>query len=1813
MQGVYSAGAAGAGTTGLACSPNKRRSPAPNDDGSPSIRARLGSAGAPCSQPNSTAPAIAPCWQPQPQPQPQPQRQPGWQPQGAAGPASVQHRPVGAWVPGPAASPWTGSAAGAAGAAGATPPPGAAAAPADASMPQGSGVTGITPTMRRCGLGGGGQDSPFAAAAVAGPWAGAVTGPVAPGAHFHASPGPSPGTPAFAADACARTPSGSSSSAAVPSLLLHSHISENPYIPPRPGASSGAASGDLQQSGVAAARAASGTQTGGNSSSEALLLSCLRAGAAGSAVALPPHDGPDGPATRLHLYTSLQLPTKLLLALLGLRLDGVPPDLLRGLLAAEATPCAAGAGAGAGAGVNTGASTGPEPLLEVLRFLVMRQQQQQQQQNGGAAAGVGGAGSGGSGRAAAPCSAAPGSSRAELDVRLRVRGAWDKLRRSGMVRVEAPGAGAPSRTGDTANGAASSGAAAAGAAGINGGAAASGAGRLRYDAAAPQRPPYRTVVVRAELLRGPAAAGPGCSGDRGRGGGSWFSSAPVAAAVAAPGGAQWALRVDLEVSTEGCVLTRHPLLAAHDRLLRLELAADGSQGVAGDEEGYCGGVRGGERQRLLREALVQLLGRGFVLLGRLYRFLMFKDSSVWCLAVRSAAPADQGAWAPVVNPFRDAWPLLGAAGLLEGVQQQASRAELWASKAVPLPLHGWTVRYEPDPEAPPDPATGAPGVKLTDGAGRASPDLWSLILPAWEQHRAAAEAVQDGATDPGGYGGAGGGGGGSSSSSFARRRARRAAAYGAAAGTGLGAVAANAAGPGAGASGGLLPPPPHCMPVQMRLHHALPGPTHRTATATTTSGGAAGSQQQPLHGSSSSSSSHTARPRVMAKGMLSPDARLPPRTIVLPYSCVKAPGKALLAAWAAEAEAARHAEDMAAITAAFLAEAEAEAEGGGEVGDGRGGQEQEESGVRVQPSAAGACVRDRSSAGGSTSGCGSSGSSSSVAEGGGGGGVCSYSGEVQLELVTCGTAVREGRLNQNLLPLLAHHGVPRQLLYELLDVALAEVRDVARSPAAALRALGGLEGRFGCLRDRLEAGWGWAQLNAWSCPDAHLVAELQDLQSALLAGLRDMQIPLPGSLMAVGVPDHTALLPRRCVVLLDDNGRSVAAAGPCRVLLYRDPELRPRGVLAAWLVPPPPGLLAGWYAAAGGVRSALIMPIAGGESLAAEMAGGDYDGDMFHVITTAALTDTAVWQRLAAQQGVPLNPPLPAATAAVVPAGGGLGSSGHSATTAAAGAVGAALPPGATFASAPPPMTLPPTQPLGTASQSAAAETAATAATAAASAYGAAAAAPSPPPPATPLTPPNGQKPPLATAATATAATAGGSARVRAGSYVRERERGSLWTLQPLEDEDGEARIEQMVHFFLHAQECAAGIGIFHTWWQRCAELAPERGGGVGGRLCAAVAGCYEAALDAKKHATKPRLPEDVERLCKSLPDPFWCRKNRKSAARADCLAPAAAEDQHQQAAHEGGSGGGGAAGGGRGGNTLSIIADLYTRIKLPAGVQGSSPLELLLGPGAAVPGASLPPASPPQHQQVPQHSNLHPSRQVSQHPHQQQLQLQRQQLLAVDERLVRAAKSFLGGGERAEAVWAELQARCLAVVAREWSAPWGRHLARQEQQQGRRGGGGGGGGALPLSGKEVQRRDEEAGVALQAELVLGCRRALLAAARDLLPGRLQLGDTVDEGLPSQSAPGRSVTNSRSSDGADGAWSGPGSGSDEELDLRSRTTLATALYCAVYNKRREEEPDRPARLRVVWLVAGAELNWAHWVLRHNGRVPAVKLQLQAGV
>ncbi|PNH07940.1 hypothetical protein TSOC_005560 [Tetrabaena socialis] len=452
------------------------------------------------------------------------------------------------------------------------------------------------------------------------------------------------------------------------------------------------------------------------------------------------------------------------------------------------------------------------------------------------------------------------------------------------------------------------------------------AGRLTYQPSAPQRPPYRAIRAKARLQPSP----PGASAVR-------------------HGHPDSTVRIEqysLEVEEDGSYLTRHPLLGAYDRLLRLEVEGATAAKAGDDREAAWG-------------RLAPLLVEGLVFAGRKY---------IVCEA---------DTWPQMCHPIKEAWPLLGAAVALPTVQGMAARAELWASKAVPLALHGWTVRYEPDRTAT-DPCTGAT-IKLTDGAGRASLDLWAHLPAAWAAHRDAARAAA-GERD------------------FRELLLR---------------------------GGGGRPPPvttaavqlPYnggqvqYMPVQMRLHHGL----------------------------------LASRPRVIAKGMLSPDASLPYRTIVLPYSCVKAPAREVLERWVI-------------LEGALGDGRDAEEDGAGGAGEGQGQQ-----GAAAGGSEADARVSRRG-----------------------------YTACVQLELVNCGRAVGESRLNQNLLPLLVHHGLPREFVYRLFEVALKEVRGATQTPATTFAALRSLGGRFSPLWQRLAAGWGYTDLNAWQQPDAHLQRELKE-------------------------------------------------------------------------------------------------------------------------------------------------------------------------------------------------------------------------------------------------------------------------------------------------------------------------------------------------------------------------------------------------------------------------------------------------------------------------------------------------------------------------------------------------------------------------------------------------------------------------------------------------------------------------------------------------------------------------------------------------
>lgn len=69
-----------------------------------------------------------------------------------------------------------------------------------------------------------------------------------------------------------------------------------------------------------------------------------------------------------------------------------------------------------------------------------------------------------------------------------------------------------------------------------------------------------------------------------------------------------------------------------------------------------------------------------------------------------------------------------------------------------------------------------------------------------------------------------------------------------------------------------------------------------------------------------------------------------------------------------------------------------------------------------------------------------------------------------------------------------------------------------------------------------------------------------------------------------------------------------SAQGVSEAIIYRDPGIHPGDVRLVRLMPYPPELL---QLVPAGTNGAIFLPSVGSSSLAASLAGGDYDGDLF--------------------------------------------------------------------------------------------------------------------------------------------------------------------------------------------------------------------------------------------------------------------------------------------------------------------------------------------------------------------------------------------------------------------------------------------------------------------------------------------------------------------------------------------------------------------------------------------------------------------------
>ncbi|KAM7260355.1 hypothetical protein ACFE04_016096 [Oxalis oulophora] len=196
-------------------------------------------------------------------------------------------------------------------------------------------------------------------------------------------------------------------------------------------------------------------------------------------------------------------------------------------------------------------------------------------------------------------------------------------------------------------------------------------------------------------------------------------------------------------------------------------------------------------------------------------------------------------------------------------------------------------------------------------------------------------------------------------------------------------------------------------------------------------------------------------------------------------------------------------------------------------------------------------------------------------------------------------------LSRNLIALLSYGGVPEQFFLNLVDDALEKTKTVSTSRNAALRVA--LNNRQ--LDDHLAV---------------HMVARGIPLDEPCLSNylsifnnnekknLRQGKIPIPECFYLMGTVDPTGKLNHDQVCIILEHG---PISG--KVLVYRHPGLHfgDIHVLTAIHVP-------GLENFVGNAKYAIFFPTKGPRSLADEMSGGDFDGDIFFVSRNPELLRT---------------------------------------------------------------------------------------------------------------------------------------------------------------------------------------------------------------------------------------------------------------------------------------------------------------------------------------------------------------------------------------------------------------------------------------------------------------------------------------------------------------------------------------------------------------------------------------------------------------
>ncbi|KAI4350804.1 hypothetical protein L6164_005219 [Bauhinia variegata] len=207
-----------------------------------------------------------------------------------------------------------------------------------------------------------------------------------------------------------------------------------------------------------------------------------------------------------------------------------------------------------------------------------------------------------------------------------------------------------------------------------------------------------------------------------------------------------------------------------------------------------------------------------------------------------------------------------------------------------------------------------------------------------------------------------------------------------------------------------------------------------------------------------------------------------------------------------------------------------------------------------------------------------------------------------MEIVGTSKQPKKAYLSRNLIALLSYGGVPNEYFLDILKSALEEAESVFSSKRAALR----VSINHGGLDD-----FAAARMILCGIPlhESYLQHHLSILRKEEMKSLRAGKLHVSNCYYLMGTVDPTKRLRRDQVCIILENGQ---ISGD--VLVYRNPGLHfgDIHVMRATYVKELESYV-------GHGKYAIFFPCVGPRSVADEIAGGDYDGDMYWVSTNSQL------------------------------------------------------------------------------------------------------------------------------------------------------------------------------------------------------------------------------------------------------------------------------------------------------------------------------------------------------------------------------------------------------------------------------------------------------------------------------------------------------------------------------------------------------------------------------------------------------------------